>query len=272
MNRPFRRAGATRAVAVVAAVGAVGAVFVLTGCTAGAGTTGETADGAGSVDMTVLGAASTRVINDDLADLATGLDPAQNLSFVNAGSSTLVQQLADGSPGDLLITANRETMDMAVENGSVAEPRVVATNSMVMVVPRGNPAGITGVDSSLDDAVVVLCDPQVPCGTISQTLIDELGVTITPASLEHSVSDTLGRVVSGEADAGWVYHTDAVAAGDAVEVIDIPEAEEHPNSLMAAVTAATEKPERARVLLDLLTSGEMAQVWTDRGFTPAETK
>lgn len=181
-----------------------------------------------ATQLTVLAAASTRVINEQLAELSDS-----DLEFVNAGSSTLVQQLADGSPGDVLITADQRAMTDAVDRGVVTDPVELATNSMVMVVPAGNPAGITGVDASLDRANVVLCDPQVPCGDVSHQIMANGGYDIDPVSLEHSVSDALGKITSGEADAAWVYRTDARAAGDQVEVLDIPGAEDTPNTLYA---------------------------------------
>ena len=147
---------------------------------------------------------------------------------------------------------------------------MVATNSMVMVVPADNPAGITGVDDTLKNAKVVLCDSQVPCGDISQTLMKENNIELNPVSLEQSVSDVLGKVTSGEADAGWVYRTDAAAAGDAVKVIEIPHADKHPNDLVAAVTTTSGHQAEATQLLDLLASKEMAAVWEKHGFTPVQ--
>ena len=85
-----------------------------------------------------------------------------------------MQQLADGAPGDLFISADQKNMKKAVEAGNAKDPKVVATNSMVMVVPADNPAGITGGETdTLKNAKVVLCDSQVPCGDISQTLMKE---------------------------------------------------------------------------------------------------
>lgn len=240
------------------------AALVLSACSSDSGNTAApSTEASASESLTVLGAASTRVLNDDLTDLS-GMD----LEFINAGSSTLVQQLEDGSPGDVLITADQATMDSAVEKGIVEDPHVVATNSMVMVVPAGNPAGITSADDLAGHAVV-LCDVQVPCGAVSQKIIDDSGIDVTPVSLEHAVSDVLGKVVSGEADAGWVYRTDAAAAGDDVEVIDLPGADDHPNSLVAAVTTSAVDKEAAKEFVDLLRSDEMAEVWSSHGFTPA---
>ncbi|MDO5670479.1 MAG: molybdate ABC transporter substrate-binding protein [Corynebacterium sp.] len=215
-------------------------------------------------DLTVLGAASTRVLNESLAEKSP-----TSLEFINAGSSTLVQQLAEGSPGDVLITADQATMDAAIAQGLVEDPHVVATNTMVMVVPQGNPAGIRGVEDLGPDTALVLCDEQVPCGAISHQLIDAANWDVHPVSLEHAVSDVLGKVVSGEADAGWVYRSDAAAAGEAVEVIELPGAADHPNSLVAAVTTSAAVEEEARAFVELLRSVEMRPVWAEHGFTPA---
>nr|WP_246816691.1 molybdate ABC transporter substrate-binding protein [Corynebacterium sp. HMSC29G08] len=223
----------------------------------------ESADSA--TELTVLGAASTRVLNDDLEGLSE-----DSLIFVNAGSSALVQQLADGAPGDVLISADQKHMDDAVEAGLVRDPQVVATNSMVLVVPKGNPAGISNVqDLERDDVKLVLCDTQVPCGAVSNQLIDANSLDLAPVSLEHNVADTLGKVVSGEADAAFVYRTDAAAVKDVVEVIDIPHADEYPNSLVAGVVITTEHPEKAAALVKLLGSDKAVSLWEKYGFTPA---
>ena len=233
---------------------------------------GETTDTSASsqapdaaTELTVLGAASTRVLNEDLDGLSE-----ESLTFVNAGSSALVQQLADGAPGDVFISADQKHMDDAVEAGLVRDPQVVATNSMVLVVPKGNPAGIGDVhDLENEDVKLVLCDSQVPCGAVSKQLTQANSLDLTPVSLEHNVADTLGKVVTGEADAAFVYRTDAAAAGDEVEVIDIPHAEEFPNSLVAGVVITTEHPDDAAALVELLGSEKAASLWEKHGFTPA---
>jgi len=220
------------------------------GCVAGTGD---------SAPLRIHGAASTRVLNEDLA---AAWD--RGLEFHNAGSSTLVQQLADGAPGDILLTADQATMDRAVAAGVATDPVVVARNTLVMVVPTGNPGQVS--IAGLSDAALVLCDEQVPCGATARRIIDDAGLGVSPVSLEHSVTDVLGKVVSGEADAGWVYATDARAAADAVEIIDIPTADAHPSAVVAAVSTSAGDPEGARAFVDKLASPEMAPVFARHGF------
>ncbi|MDO5076568.1 molybdate ABC transporter substrate-binding protein [Corynebacterium sp.] len=247
--------------------GVTAAALVLglaTACSGG-GEQATTAQTSGNEQpIIVLAAASTRVLSDDFNALSK-----QELSFVNAGSSTLVQQLIDGSPGDVLITADKPTMDRAVEAGVVADPKVVATNHIVLAVPRDNPAGITGVDESLRNAQVVACDSQVPCGRTTERFVEQLLPGLEFVSREHSVTDVLGKVTSGEADAGWVYSSDAIAAGDNVKVFDVPGASEDPNDYVAAVVVTSQNPDAARTFVDLIDSSDADALWSDRGFTPS---
>lgn len=251
-----------RAAALLAAL-----AFALAACAPPTSTT--SAQDADAATLNVLAASSTRVINDELTQRAGQLAPPVNLNFENGGSSDLVSKLREGAPADLLLTASKKTMDKAVQDGTVATPEVLATNVMVMVVPKGNPAGIRSVEDLADSHHFVLCDPQVPCGDISSQIISDKRLDVHPSSQERQVADVLGKVASGEADAGWVYSTDAAAAGDDVEVIDIPGAEKFTNQIMGAVTAEASHPDQARAVLDIL-SGDFASTWRERGFTPAE--
>lgn len=221
------------------------------------------------VELNLLAASSTRVFNDDLKKQAAELEPPVGLFINNAGSSTLVQQLVDGAPGDVLITADEKNMNDAKEGGVVNDPVQLASNVMVMVVPSGNPGNINSIEDITDESTFVLCDPQVPCGTVSESIIESKGLDITADSLEHQVADVLGKVTSGEADAGWVYATDAAAAGDTVEVIEIEGAEEFTNGIFGAVVSESENPESAQQLLDLL-ADDFDKVWKEYGFTPED--
>ena len=251
-----------RAAALLAAL-----AFALAACAPPTSTT--SAQDADAATLNVLAASSTRVINEKLTQRAGQLEPPVNLSFDNGGSSDLVSKLREGAPADLLLTASKKTMDKAVQDGTVATPEVLATNVMVMVVPKGNPAGIQSVEDLPHSDHFVLCDPHVPCGDISSQIIDDKHLDVHPSSQERQVADVLGKVASGEADAGWVYSTDAAAAGDDVEVIDIPGAEKFTNQIVGAVTAEASHPDQARAVLDIL-SGDFASTWRERGFTPTE--
>ena len=136
-------------------------------------------------------------------------------------------------------------MDKLQGEGLVdGEPGNFATNTLTIVVPPGNPAGITGFSDLAKAGVkVVACASQVPCGAAATAIEQETGTTLSPVSEESSVTDVLGKVTSGEADAGLVYVTDAKTAGAKVEEIPFPEAANAVNTYpIAAVKGARNKP------------------------------
>ncbi|WP_409338106.1 molybdate ABC transporter substrate-binding protein [Corynebacterium phoceense] len=224
-------------------------------------------DAAESVQLSLFAASSTRVLNEAMEKAAADI-PA-TLTFNNGGSAALVQQIKEGAPADLLLTASKKTMDQAVADGTVDEPKTLGENVMVMVVPKGNPAGITSLDDLTEATTFVLCDPTVPCGDVSTKIMDDKDLDLKADSLESQVADVLGKVTSGEADAGWVYSTDAAAAGDAVEVIEIPGAEKFTNSILGATVKDSEHKDAATKLLNTL-ADDFDSTWTEFGFTPAD--
>lgn len=251
-----------RVMALVATIG-----VALSACAPSTSTNSSEDSSATTLDL--FAASSTRVLNDALNERAGQLNPSVNLNFENGGSSDLVSKLREGAPADLLLTASKKTMDQAVEDGTVTKPKVLATNVMVMVVPKGNPANVHSLQDLSRARHFVLCDPQVPCGDISSQIIDDKHLDVHPSSQERQVADVLGKVSAGEADAGWVYSTDAAAAGDDVEVIDIPGADKFANQIVGAVTAEAEHPEEAQEVLDLLAT-DFESTWRELGFQPAD--
>ena len=217
--------------------------------------------------LTVLAAASltdtyTRLADDFEAD-HQGVEV--RLSF--GGSADLVTQVQEGAPADVVATADTEAMQVLVDDGLVAEPEVFATNTPRLVVPRGNPAGITGLaDLERDDVRLVVCAPQVPCGKAALALADAAGVELAPVSEEQAVTDVLAKVASGEADAGLVYVTDVRAAGDDVEGVAVPGAGSVVNRYPVATVAGSEHDDLARAFVDLVTGPRGRTVLSDAGF------
>lgn len=215
-------------------------------------------------ELTVLAASS---LTDVFAQLATPFEEDHDATVIfSFGSSTdLAEQVADGAPGDVLATADSTSMGLAEDAGVTGDVETFATNVLTIVVPKGNPAGIRSLDD-LADATWVRCADEVPCGKVALAVLDANGVTAEPASLEEDVRATLDKVVSGEADAGLVYATDAVAAGDDVEAIEIPGAEEEPTSYYATTLEQSEDAGLAAEWVAWVTSDEGQQILADAGF------
>ena len=100
---------------------------------------------------------------------------------------------------------------------------IFATNKLEIIVAKGNPKGITSVaDLAEPGLTFVTAAPEVPIGKYTQQVLDAAGVTVTPVSLEQNVKGIVTKVTTGEADAGIVYHTDVLAAGDQAEGVADP--------------------------------------------------
>jgi molybdate transport system substrate-binding protein len=111
-----------------------------------------------------------------------------------------------------------------------------------------------------------VCAPQVPCGAATEKIETAAGVSLTPASEESSVTDVLGKVTSGQADAGLVYVTDAAGAGDAVVTVPFPEASGAVNSYPIAALADSGAPDIASAFVDFVSGPDGRKVLADAGF------
>ena len=192
-------------------------------------------------------------------------NPGLDVTFDFQGSQDLVSSLASGNSADVLATANNSTMKTAADQKLVGSQTEFATNVLTLIVPKGNPKKITGLDSSLDGTNLVICAPEVPCGEATKKLAEAQGITLKPVSEEQKVTDVRGKVESGEADAGIVYTTDAAAAKDKADKIDIPDGGVV-NHYPIAPTAKPENPAGAQVFIDAVTGKTGQEILAKHGF------
>lgn len=216
--------------------------------------------------VVVFAAASLNKAFTELGDELMADNPGLDITFSFEGSSTLVDQMSEGAPADVFASADEKNMTRASEGKLVAEPKEFATNVLTLIVPAGNPAKITGLDASVDNARLVVCAKGVPCGNATEKLAADLGVTLKPVSEEQKVTDVRGKVEAGEADAGLVYTTDAKAAGDKVEVIPVEGADKVVNRYPIALTTAGESNPAAKAFMDLVLSAHGQEVLASYGF------
>jgi molybdate transport system substrate-binding protein len=205
------------------------------------GTAGEP-DLAGSV--TVFAAASLTDAFGEIADEFEAANPGVNVEPSFGASSALREQILAGAPADVFASANLSNMDQVVEAEAAAgDPRTFATNRLQIVVPAGNPADVTGLAAFGDDDLLVgLCAAEVPCGELGREALANAGVAPAVDTEEPDVRSLLTKVEAGDLDAGLVYATDVLAAGDAVEGIEIPAADnvvaEYPIATLAEAGGA----------------------------------
>lgn len=174
-------------------------------------------------DITVFAAASLTDAFDEVGAAFEDANPDVSVELNYGPSSGLREQILAGAPADVFASADPSNMDRLVEDGAANDPHDIATNSLQIAVPAGNPADVTDLDDFADDDLFIgLCAEEVPCGELGREALANAGVTPSIDTDEPDVRALLTKVEAGELDAGIVYVTDVIAAGDAVEGIDIP--------------------------------------------------
>jgi molybdate transport system substrate-binding protein len=219
-------------------------------------------------DLTVFAAASLKSTFTELGTKFETDHPETRVNFNFAGSSDLVAQLGQGAPGDVFASADTNSMTEAVDGGLISgEPVNFATNTLTIVTSPGNPESIASfADLAGSGLQVVVCAPQVPCGSATKRIEHATGVTLAPVSEESAVTDALGKITSGQADAGLVYVTDAAVAGNKVTAIPFPESSGAVNTYPVAVLKESENPEAALEFVELVTGPAGQGVLTAAGF------
>jgi molybdate transport system substrate-binding protein len=248
------------------AVVALGATALVAGC---AGSNSESTPAGATGEITVFAAASLKSTFTALGTELQKQNPGTTVAFNFAGSSDLVTQLTQGAPADVFASADTNNMTKAVDAGLVAgEPVDFATNMLTIVTPPGNPKGIASfADLAKPGTSVVVCAPQVPCGSATEKIEKAAGVALAPVSEESAVTDVLGKITSGQADAGLVYVTDARGAGDKVTAVPFPESSGAVNTYPIAVLKESANVATAQKFIDFVTGPEGQKVLSEAGFT-----
>ncbi len=234
---------------------------------AAGGTASASSSATVSGDLTVLAAASLTESFTTLGRQFEAAHPGVKVTLSFAASSALATQITSGAPADVFASASTKTMDAVVAAGAAADPKTFATNAMEIAVPPGNPGKVTGVDSLTGAAVkTALCQPQVPCGSTAEKVFANAKVTVTPVTLEPDVKSVLSKVQLGEVDAGVVYVTDVLAAGDKVKGVEIPADVNAATSYPIAALTRSANAATAAAFVEYVLSPAGASVLTAAGF------
>ena len=167
--------------------------------------------------ITVYAAAS-------LTDVFPKIDAGPKYSF--AGSNTLAAQIQQGAPADVFASANTTLPQQLFQKGLCSQPVVFTRNTLVLIVPKSNPAGIHSVyDMTRSGIKLDVAASSVPVGSYTRQILKNMGLTSVlnnVVSNETDVREVLAKVALGEADAGFVYSTDAKTVPGQVTVLTMP--------------------------------------------------
>lgn len=251
------------------AVAAVAGVLALSGC-APAATPDSERRSPLSGTVAVFAAASLTETFDALAAQFEAQHPDVDVILNFGGSSTLAAQIVGGARADVFAAANASTMQTVVDAGLVDAPAAFATNTLAIVVPAGNPGGVRGLaDFARADLTIALCAAEVPCGAATAQVLSTAEVTAVPDTLEQDVKAVLTKVRLGEVDAGLVYRTDVVAAGDEVVGIEFDEASAAVNDYPIAVISESVNAHAAEAFVAFVRSPASGEIFEKAGFGAA---
>jgi molybdate transport system substrate-binding protein len=269
----------TRSRRAVVTVAAAALTLAVASCAAGDGSpqggggsaSASTGTDAVGGEITVYAAASLKTTFTQIGSQVEAAHAGTSVRFSFAGSSDLAAQIQQGAPADVFASADPANMAKVTGPGLTASPPVdFASNTLELAVPPGNPGGIASLrDLAKPGVKLVVCAPQVPCGHASVEVAKAAGLTLRPVSEEQSVTDVLGKVLTGEADAGLVYRTDVKGAGDTVEGIEFPESSAAVNVYPIAVLNGSRDPALASAFVDAVTGPQGQAVLAAAGFEKA---
>jgi molybdate transport system substrate-binding protein len=197
------------------------------------------------------------------------IDASQKYNF--AGSDALQAQIALGAPADVFLAASTVGPDALYVAGKCQKPVTFVRNRLVLAVPANNPAGITSIyDLKRPGVRVLIGTPTVPIGSYTRQILRNFGLltAITPqvVSQERDVATIAAKLELGAADAGFVYVTDALAAGPSLKALQLPTWAQPPVKYEGCVVTASPNQTDAAAFLKSLTSKPVQAKFTAAGF------
>lgn len=224
---------------------------------------GATARSTATSPLTIYAAAS-------LTAVFKSLDAAQNYSF--AGSNALETQIRNGAPADVFASAAPLNAERLFKAGLVDKPVTFTANRLALIVPKSNPAGIKSIyDLRSKPVKLVVAAPAVPVGGYTLTVLRKMGLSSVlgkVVSRESDVKAVTGKVALGQADAGFVYVTDARPVSDQVSVIRIPAWAQPRVRYEIAVVSKSPNKTAAQAWVKMVLSAKGQTALKNAGFLP----
>jgi molybdate transport system substrate-binding protein len=221
--------------------------------------------------VVVFAATSLTAAFDKIASQFEAANPGVHVKFNYNGSSSLATQITSGAPADVFASAAPGNMTTVTDKSlTTGAPKDFASNEAEILVAKGNPGHIKTVKDLANPALkVVLCAPQVPCGVVAAQVFKNAGVTVKPVSEEQNVGGVVTKVTLGEADAGIVYVTDAMANESKATGVPIPASENATTQYPIAEIKDAPNAKGAAAFISYVLSAPAQQVLKSFGFMPA---
>ena len=263
---------------------AIAAVMAFTAAGCSAQESAETTEQADKTEIVVFAAASMTDTMNEIAEMYKTVNPDVDIVYNFDSSGTLKTQIQEGADCDIFISAAQKQMNQLDINGGEentegldfvdSETRFdLVSNSVVLITPVGNPAGVESFDDVATDKVslIALGNSDVPVGQYSEEIFNYMGIwdqlnSESKITFGSNVREVLAQVEEGAVDCGVVYSTDA-ATTDKVEIAaTAPEGSHQDVTYPAAVLKTSKNPEAAKAFIDYLKTDECTEVFEKAGF------
>ena len=229
-------------------------------------------------EILVGAAASLKPVMEELQVIYQDSYPEVSVNFSFGGSGTLEQQIREGAPIDVFISAAEKQMKALAKDGLIQEDSKVdlLINKLVLIVPENSELEIEEFEDIIEASSIALGDPaSVPVGQYAEEVFDYLKITEevhTKAIYGKDVTEVLTWVSSGNVDAGVVYVTDAIS-NDKVRIAAYAPENSHSKIIYpAAVLKASKEKTAAQSFLDFLMTKEAKDCFSEYGFEEGDGK
>lgn len=237
------------------------------------------------VELVVFAAASMTETMNEIAGIYMEKNPNVEVTYTFDSSGTLKTQIEENADCDIFISAAQKQMN-ELDITADAEINVdgldfvddttrfdLVSNSVVLIVPEGNPAGIASFDDLTSDKIELMSigNADVPVGQYSEEILTYLGFwddlnDNSKITFGTNVKDVLSQVAEGVVDCGIVYSTDAATVDNVEIVASAPEGSHKPITYPAAILKGSQNPDAAKDFLDFLKTDECVKIFEDAGF------
>jgi molybdate transport system substrate-binding protein len=253
----------------------LGVATVLAAAACGGPSSGSGSAGPSGGTLDVFAAASLTNAFGDLERTYEQRHPGWKVRLNLAGSDQLAAQIEQRAPADVFAAASPRYPEQLQGEKLLGRTTDFATNSLLLVTPRSNPAGIrTAADLEQGDAKVVVADPAVPLGAYTEDVLRNLGIDETRLNIvskEQDAEAVLAKVTAGEADAGFVYVTDALSRKAKLQEIGFPAPADATATYPIGIVSDSKHTKAAQQWIDLV-KGPRGQAVLERlGFGAAPT-
>jgi molybdate transport system substrate-binding protein len=251
----------------------------------GTATTVATALPKSTLEPKTLNVFAAASLTDALNEIGKNFEvanPGVTVTFNFAGSQALRTQIEQGAPADVFASANKTEMDALISGSYIAQdaPQIFLNNKLVVILPVDNPAGLAKLEDLAKPGIkLVLAAEEVPVGKYARQALDTMNgqfgsdfkakVLANVVSNEDNVKQVVAKVQLGEADAGIVYTSDAVAAPD-LKTIEIPADLNVIVKYPIAPLSRSANADLAKAFIEYVLSTEGQAVLQKWGFAPAE--